>query len=45
VRSAVEPHLEFVQAETLTSSVVFGEGTSEGSVGDGLKVKVAVAKV
>ncbi|MFC3893362.1 isoleucine--tRNA ligase [Lentzea rhizosphaerae] len=44
VRSAVEPHLPFVQSETLTSSVVFGEGTSEGSVGDGLKVKVAVAK-
>lgn len=44
VRSAVEPHLPFVQSETLTSSVVFGEGTSEGAVGDGLKVKVAVAK-
>ncbi|MCP2251001.1 isoleucine--tRNA ligase [Lentzea aerocolonigenes] len=44
VRSAVEPHLPFVQSETLTSSVVFGEGASEGSVGDGLKVKVAVAK-
>ncbi|MEU3646945.1 isoleucine--tRNA ligase [Lentzea sp. NPDC034063] len=44
VRSAVEPHLEFVQSETLTTSVVFGEGSSEGTVGDGLKVKVAVAK-
>ncbi|MFD4642570.1 isoleucine--tRNA ligase [Lentzea sp. NPDC058436] len=44
VRSAVEPHLPFVQAETLTTSVVFGEGTSEGTVGDGAKVKVAVAK-
>lgn len=44
VRSAVEPHLSFVQAETLTTSVVFGEGSSEGTVGDGLKVKVAVAK-
>ncbi|MFD5824517.1 isoleucine--tRNA ligase [Lentzea sp. NPDC060358] len=44
VRSAVEPHLEFVQAETLTSSVVFGSGVAEGTVGDGLKVKVAVAK-
>ncbi|WP_439660868.1 isoleucine--tRNA ligase [Lentzea sp. HUAS TT2] len=44
VRSAVEPHLPFVQAETLTSSVVFGAGTAEGTVGDGLKVKVAVAK-
>ncbi|MDX8048103.1 isoleucine--tRNA ligase [Lentzea sp. BCCO 10_0798] len=44
VRAAVEPHLEFVQAETLTTSVVFGEGTSEGTVGDGAKVKVAVAK-
>ncbi|WP_434440394.1 isoleucine--tRNA ligase [Lentzea sp. E54] len=45
VRSAVEPHLPFVQAETLTSSVVFGSGVSEGTVGDGLKVKVAVARV
>ncbi|MEV6242052.1 isoleucine--tRNA ligase [Lentzea sp. NPDC051838] len=45
VRSAVEPHLEFVQAETLTSSVVFGAGVAEGTVGDGLKVKVAVARV
>jgi len=45
VRSAVQPHLEFVQAETLTSSVVFGSGTSEGTVGDGLKVRVAVARV
>lgn len=45
VRTAVEPHLEFVKSETLTSSVVFGEGTSEGTVGDGLKVKVAVARV
>ena len=44
VRSAVEPHLEFVRTETLTSSVVFGEGTAEGTVGDGVKVKVAVAK-
>ncbi|MGW6448086.1 isoleucine--tRNA ligase [Lentzea sp. NPDC055074] len=44
VRTAVEPHLAFVQAETLTSAVVFGEGTSEGTVGDGAKVKVAVAK-
>ncbi|MFJ8961042.1 isoleucine--tRNA ligase [Lentzea sp. NPDC102401] len=44
VRSAVEPHLEFVQSETLTTSVVFGEGSAEGTVGDGLKVKVAVAK-
>lgn len=45
VRSAVEPHLPFVQSETLTSSVVFGSGVSEGTVGDGLKVKVAVARV
>ncbi|GAA3676074.1 isoleucyl-tRNA synthetase [Lentzea atacamensis] len=45
VRSAVEPHLEFVKSETLTSSVVFGEGSAEGTVGDGLKVKVAVARV
>ncbi|NKE61240.1 isoleucine--tRNA ligase [Lentzea sp. PSKA42] len=44
VRSAVEPHLEFVRSETLTSSVVFGSGVSEGTVGDGVKVKVAVAK-
>ncbi|MET9231679.1 isoleucine--tRNA ligase [Lentzea sp. NPDC003310] len=44
VRAAVEPHLPFVQAETLTSAVVFGEGTAEGTVGDGAKVKVAVAK-
>jgi isoleucyl-tRNA synthetase len=44
VRSAVEPHLEFVRTETLTSSVVFGEGVAEGTVGDGVKVKVAVAK-
>ncbi|MDX8145180.1 isoleucine--tRNA ligase [Lentzea sp. BCCO 10_0061] len=44
VRSAVEPHLEFVRSETLTTSVVFGEGSSEGTVGDGAKVKVAVAK-
>ncbi|NGY57441.1 isoleucine--tRNA ligase [Lentzea sp. NEAU-D13] len=44
VRSAVEPHLEFVRSETLTSSVVFGEGAAEGTVGDGVKVKVAVAK-
>ncbi|SEQ52231.1 Isoleucyl-tRNA synthetase [Lentzea xinjiangensis] len=44
VRSAVEPHLEFVRAETLTTSVVFGEGVAEGTVGDGLKVKVAVSK-
>lgn len=44
VKSAVEPHLAFVQSETLTSSVVFGEGTAEGTVGDGAKVKVAVAK-
>ncbi|MDX8034409.1 isoleucine--tRNA ligase [Lentzea sp. BCCO 10_0856] len=44
VRSAVEPHLEFVQSETLTSSVVFGEGAAEGTVGDGVKVKVAVVK-
>ncbi|WP_086669289.1 isoleucine--tRNA ligase [Lentzea kentuckyensis] len=45
VRSAVEPHLEFVRSETLTSSVVFGEGTAEGTVGDGVKVKVTVARV
>jgi isoleucyl-tRNA synthetase len=44
VKAAVEPHLAFVQAETLTTSVVFGEGKSEGTVGDGVKVKVAVAK-
>lgn len=44
VKAAVEPHLAFVQSETLTTSVVFGEGTSEGTVGDGAKVKVAVAK-
>ncbi|MDX3656011.1 isoleucine--tRNA ligase [Streptomyces sp. ID05-26A] len=44
VKSAVEPHLAFVQSETLTSTVVFGEGTAEGTVGDGAKVKVAVAK-
>ena len=44
VRSAVEPHLEFVRSETLTSSVVFGEGVAEGTVGDGVKVNVAVAK-
>ncbi|MCG8922417.1 isoleucine--tRNA ligase [Lentzea sp. CC55] len=44
VKAAVEPHLPFVQSETLTTSVVFGEGTSEGTVGDGAKVKVAVAK-
>jgi isoleucyl-tRNA synthetase len=45
VRTAVEPHLEFVRSETLTSSVVFGEGVSEGTVGDGVKVRVAVARV
>ncbi|MFI6101608.1 isoleucine--tRNA ligase [Lentzea sp. NPDC051213] len=45
VRAAVEPHLEFVKAETLTSEVVFGAGTSEGTVGDGARVKVAVARV
>ncbi|WP_189158703.1 isoleucine--tRNA ligase [Lentzea pudingi] len=44
VKAAVEPHLAFVRSETLTSSVVFGEGTAEGTVGDGAKVKVAVAK-
>lgn len=44
VKAAVEPHLPFVQSETLTSSVVFGEGTSEGTVGDGAKVKVTVSK-
>ncbi|KOV85932.1 isoleucine--tRNA ligase [Nocardia sp. NRRL S-836] len=45
VRSAVEPHLEFVKSETLTSAVVFGAGVAEGTVGDGAKVKVAVARV
>ncbi|ANZ42962.1 isoleucine--tRNA ligase [Lentzea guizhouensis] len=44
VQAAVEPHLEFVKSETLTSSVVFGAGVAEGTVGDGAKVKVAVAR-
>ncbi|MEU7477280.1 isoleucine--tRNA ligase [Lentzea sp. NPDC042327] len=44
VRAAVERHLEFVKSETLTADVVFGAGVSEGTVGDGAKVKVAVAR-
>jgi isoleucyl-tRNA synthetase len=34
-----------VKAETLTENVVFGSGVAEGTVGDGAKVKVAVARV
>ncbi len=45
VKAAVEPHLEFVRGETLTETVVFGDGTAEGTVGDGARVKVTVARV
>ncbi|WAL63649.1 isoleucine--tRNA ligase [Amycolatopsis cynarae] len=46
VVEAVQPHEKFVAGETLAVSVAYGavEGGSEGTVGDGVKVSVRVAK-
>ncbi|WP_052344407.1 isoleucine--tRNA ligase [Thermocrispum municipale] len=47
VRSAAQTHEEFVRGETLSQQVTYGqvEGGFSGSVGDGVDVRVAVAKV
>ncbi|TWP50268.1 isoleucine--tRNA ligase [Lentzea tibetensis] len=47
VVDAVTGHLEFVKGETLANELVFGDVAegSDGSVGDGSKVKVAVRRV
>jgi isoleucyl-tRNA synthetase len=44
--AAVRKHEEFAAAETLATAVSYGEasGGFEGAVGDGVKVRVAVAK-
>jgi isoleucyl-tRNA synthetase len=47
VVASARAHQEFIAAETLATSVAYGavEGGSEGTVGDGEKVRVSVAKV